>query len=604
MSSKFSDLLTECKLPGSRRGGLAFFLLLSLYLTALWWYEGVQTSTVAGRSWIVQFLRYFGDAALVTIPFALVKPRLRWIVFIPLWIITIWVSGAMWYFRFWGEIPGVSTVFLVGNVGYELFHSLVALWHLSDFIFIALLVALTIGYKSFPPAHTFRLRLRGKLLTCGFTLLCFTTGQAVNSIVYYKVLKSLGLQTNLMKATTHRLTGPIFTNVDDMGPNGPIVHFLKSTNYAIKVITLKKNLTVSDRKTIEDFIGSTPEFPAIADSIIEANQAKNVILILVESLNADAIRREVDGKPIAPTLCSLIDAEGTISALNVTTQVRAGGSGDGQLLTNTGLHPLPYFSVPIALGSSNSFPALPKILGKEQNVVVFADDCRAWNEQPTFSSYGFSPVYSNLDYPDLVPQLGGDGAMLGFASKIIPTLSKPFFMELLTVSMHAPFNDTDIPSERLPKLSSKGFEQDPTALDYLRMLKYFDTELGIFLKTLKDSGVYDNTLIIIASDHSQELTDSGHNSTPMALIIANCGITEKIDRTVGQVDIFPTILNLTGSVGPQNYRGVGTSIISPTLNAALTSTGAVEGSENADVKRLTDAQYVSELIHRTNYFAH
>ena len=73
----------------------------------------------------------------------------------------------------------------------------------------------------------------------------------------------------------------------------------------------------------------------------------------------------------------------------------------------------------------------------------------------------------------------------------------------------------------------------------------------------------------------------------MALIIANCGITAKIDRTVGQVDIFPTILNLTGNVGPKNYRGAGTSILSPELTA----------------RRLQEAQTVSELILRTDYFA-
>lgn len=602
MSLRFSDLLTECKRPDSRRGGLAFFLLLSLYLTALWWYEGVQTSTVAGRSLIAQFLRYYGDAALVTFPFALLKPRLRWLVFIPLWIITIWVCGAMWYFRFWGDTPGVSTVFLVGNVGDELFRSLMALWHLGDFIFILLLIALSVGYKFFAPVRTFRLSLRGKVLTSLFALLSFVGGQSVNTIIHYRSTSSEGFLMGPVKLTYLRFTGPIHTNVYDMTPNGPLVHFAKSSLYALKVLTIKRSLTDADRLTIGNFINLTPEFPAIADSIVEANRAKNLIIIVVESLNADAIHRKVGGKPVAPTLCSLIDAEGTISSLNVTTQVRAGGSGDGQLLTNTGLHPLPYFSVPMALGSTNSFPALPKILDKKQNIVVFADDCKAWNEEATFTSYGFSPVYSRLDYPELVSQFGFDGAMFNFASELIPRLSEPFLLELLTTSMHAPFNDVTIPEERLARLSSEGFEHDPTSLNYLRMLNYFDTELGFFLDRLKEAGKMDNSMIVIVSDHSQDLTDPDLNDMPMAMIIANCGKTEKIDRTVGQVDIFPTILNLTGSVGPKNYRGMGTSMLSPELNAALTPYGLTEGADPSANQRLLDAQFVSEIIHRTNYF--
>ena len=58
------------------------------------------------------------------------------------------------------------------------------------------------------------------------------------------------------------------------------------------------------------------------------------------------------------------------------------------------------------------------------------------------------------------------------------------------------------------------------------------------------------------------------------------------------MDIFPTILNLTGNVGPKNYRGAGTSILSPELNA-----------DSITARRLQEAQTVSELILRTDYFA-
>lgn len=604
MSSKFSARLTECKKPGLTAKGLAFFLLLSLYLTALWWYEGAQTNSSGARTLIAQLIRYFGDAAIITFPFALLKPRFRWTVLIPVWIISIWVIGAIWYFRFWGDIPGVAIVFLVSNVGHELFYSLLALWRPIDFIFILCPLALTILYKAYKPLHSFRFSPRVKLFTMLFASVSFMAGQGVNTHLVKVFNDSINNTKNVAQITLLRLKAPVFTNRNDIAINGPIIHFFKSTGSAFKVLNLRKDLTERDRKTIENFITSSAEFPALADSIIEKNQSKNIILILVESLNAKAIHKMVGGKPVAPTLCSLIDAEGSISALNIVSQVDAGGSGDGQLITNTGLHPLSYFSVPIALGSTNSFPGLPRVLGREDNVVVFADNCQAWNERPTFTSYGFPHIYCNTDYPELVTRFGGDGAMLNFASTIIPNLREPFFLELLTVSMHAPFDDANIPAERLPRLSCKGYENDPASLKYLRMLNYFDSELGLFIDRLKKAKLYDNTLLIIASDHSQELINFGEPKSPMALIITNCGITNKIDRTVGQVDIYPTILNLTGTIGPKNYRGMGSSMLDPDLNAALTPSGYIEGDESADEKRLINAQKISEIIHRTNYFGH
>lgn len=604
MSLKFSDLSIACKKHSLSIKGVAFFLVLALYLTSLWWFEGVQTSTLSGRSLIAQGVKYFGDAAIIVFPFALLKPRFRWTVFIPIYIITLWVIGSIWYFRFWRELPGVSILFLVSNVGDELFHSLIALWHSADFIFILLMIALNLLFALYQPVKSYQLEFKGKILVIVLTIFAFCTGQSISTYVSYKYNNSINNRMTPIQATANRLFDPIFTNASDLSTNGPIVHFFKSIEYALKVLTIRKDLSETDKTLIEDFISSTPVFHVIPDSIIRANKDKNVILILVESLNAEAIGQEIDGYPIAPNLRNMIDSNGSISALNIVTQVRTGCSGDGQLITNTGLHPLSYFSVPKALGSTNSFPALPKILGKENNVVIFTDDCTAWNERPTFSSYGFSPVYSCLDYPELIKEYGGDGAMFNFASKIIPSLQEPFFLELLTASMHAPFIDSDIPDDKLPQLPNQGFEDNPVALDYLKMLNYFDHELGLFIDRLKSVGIYDDTMIVIASDHSQQLaTNDPDSPTPMALIIANCGITQKIDRTVGQVDIFPTILNITGNVGPKNYRGVGTSILCPELHSALTPFGPTEDDDSVTTKRLTTALTVSELIHRTNYFA-
>ncbi|MBD5343027.1 MAG: LTA synthase family protein [Bacteroides sp.] len=594
MSLRFSALSTECKKHLPQLKGLAFFLILAAYLTALWWFEGAETSTLLGRSAAIKAVKYFGDAAAIVFPFALLKPRFRWAVFIPVWVISLWVIGAIWYFRFWGELPGISALFLFSNVGRELIYSVLALWRPADLLFLLLPLALNLIYRRRKSLMKFSLELPAKLTLGLFTVAAFTLGQCVSSVAIMRYNNSINNRMTFAHTTRHRLSVDISSNSDDLTNNGPIVHFLKSCGDALKILSIKKELTEGDKAAIENFISSTPPFPAIADSIIARNREKNIIFIIVESLNGNAIFRQIQSRPVAPTLSALVNSEGTVSALNMVTQVRAGGSGDGQLIANTGLHPLSIFSTSIALGSSNAFPSLPRILGKEDNAVIFTDDAKSWNEFQTFTSFGFAPVYSRLDYPELIDLHGGDGAMFNFASAIIPRLRQPFFLELLTASMHTPFNDLSIPAEKLPQLPAEGAgEEDSVELNYLRMLNYFDRELGLFIERLKADGVFDDTILIIASDHSERASaNDSAEPAPMALIIANCGITAKIDRTVGQVDIFPTILNFTGNVGPKNYRGAGTSILTPELNA-----------DSITVRRLQEAQTVSELILRTDYFA-
>ena len=45
---------------------------------------------------------------------------------------------------------------------------------------------------------------------------------------------------------------------------------------------------------------------------------------------------------------------------------------------------------------------------------------------------------------------------------------------------------------------------------YMKELEYLDSQLGVLINTLKKSGLYDNTLIIITADHGQAFNEHGH----------------------------------------------------------------------------------------------
>src|SRR5690606_32505150 len=62
----------------------------------------------------------------------------------------------------------------------------------------------------------------------------------------------------------------------------------------------------------------------------------------------------------------------------------------------------------------------------------------------------------------------------------------PFFKYYFTLSSHEPF---DVPMEKV--------NDDP----YLNSVQYTDRCLGDFFKSVKESGLWDNTLFVLIADH-------------------------------------------------------------------------------------------------------
>ena len=596
-------------LPRPSKSAVIFIASL-LSLVVIIWVFNVWVGTLDGRNPLAIFIRVLADALVLMLPFWFLPQRLRWTVFIPLFLMPMWCIGSIWYFRFWKDIPALNSLLLVGNLNHELLNSVKALWDLKDLLLFLPSLFTLVLYIIIPAdrKRSFRKEKRSLKVAwsmCIATVLCFILAQHLYTRSYMKYYNGNGIAISYGKATTDRLITPILSVQLDVRCNGWLIYTVKSAIQAVKLLNLHQELSDAEIEDISSFIDSSPAF-SIPDSVSLANKDKNVILILVESLNSFAVKQIVNGKPVCPTMLSLLNREGTVSALDIITQIRTGGSGDGQLIVNTGLLPLPDFSTSIVTGNTNRFIALPECLDRKESVAVFGDDASSWNEYGTFSNYGFNSIYRNSDYPKLVKQLGGDGAMMRFSSGIIKNLKSPFFMEMLTVSMHVPFNDTDVPATMI----DKGISNDPSipevTRDYLLMVNYFDTCLGKFVSELKEVGIYDETILIITSDHCQTLAfpDNVDNADiPIPFIATNTGISMQITRKAGQVDIFPTILELCGAPN-ESWKGLGTSLLNPEVSSAyLPTQGNIGKSSPSQSQRQQRAYDISEKIIRGNYFA-
>ncbi|GIZ08869.1 sulfatase [Flavobacterium sp. UMI-01] len=103
---------------------------------------------------------------------------------------------------------------------------------------------------------------------------------------------------------------------------------------------------------------------------------------------------------------------------------------------------------------------------------------------------------------------------------------------------------------------------------YYACVSYIDAQIGKMIQALKDTGTYDNTIIVLWSDHGFNLGEMGYwgkatnyeLATRVPFIIVAPGVTDKVkgqqsNAMVELIDVFPTLCDLTGFKKPNNLEG-------------------------------------------------
>ena len=147
---------------------------------------------------------------------------------------------------------------------------------------------------------------------------------------------------------------------------------------------------------------------------------------------------------------------------------------------------------------------------------------------------------------------------------------EPFFLFLNYYDPHSPW----IPEEAFLKRFWKGPQPTPEQRDefnnalYDAELAYMDHHLGRFFEHLLQSGLYEESWIVVTADHGELLGDDGMyghgNSLSQAevhipLIIKEPGADRPRrtdDSIVQQVDVMPHLLERLGLPKPPNMQGV------------------------------------------------
>lgn len=145
---------------------------------------------------------------------------------------------------------------------------------------------------------------------------------------------------------------------------------------------------------------------------------------------------------------------------------------------------------------------------------------------------------------------------------------KPFFLSYGMVNTHRPYPDhrrkgVNPDYVQVPSTVPDTPENRADMADYQCAAMAVDDCVGQVVQTLKDTGLYEDTILLMTTDHGIawplmkcSLYDAGIGvGMILRLPRARCGGTV-CDRLVSQVDVFPTLCELTGVEKPTWLQGV------------------------------------------------
>ena len=386
------------------------------------------------------------------------------------------------------------------------------------------------------------------------------------------------------------------------------------------ILATQNPLTTQDRQLVSSWLDEHKRLypvPAVDTTRIYPH---SVVLVYVESLETWPLELSVEGKEITPRLNRLLQDTTATYIPNVVTQTGPGRSIDTQLLENTGLLPMStrvwatdrplnkYYSVNQALAESNNADSWYLTTAKPSN----------WNQGATSQTLGYKHRHFKNDWKP-GPTFGANHKRLGDKPLIEQTVAlmqngevlpegSPGFVHLITMTSHHPFM---LPAQ-YDNLKLQGTYPE-ILKGYLETIHYTDAAIGQLIDYLQTRSDYKDILVVITGDHE----GLANNREPIARqfswvsderltpwIALNSPYPGKINKYVGQIDLYTTMLQLLG-LNDYVWQGMGVSALHPRHPGVAISgqgnvSGPIEKLSSAEAKHLQDATQVSTLIVQHN----
>lgn len=520
------------------------------------------------------------NALLLLSPYWLLRRRWRWLVWIPLTLLTVWCLVQMCYCRAYDDLMPWQSMILTDNVNSTLAASTMALLRWQDLLvlipFILLVIICLIGRR-----------------------VNVETGRIKNFL--YTLLACLGIGAVGYINGDSDFENRFFHNFSNKGyfaQNGLLPYAL----FNLHDICNTHVVTSEERAMVERFIAE--QCPHYSDNPHAAGERHNLVLIIVESLHSWPIGMEVDGREVTPVLNRIVNGDSVIYAPHALFQTSHGHSSDAHFIYNTGLLPLRDAAVAVNFGEG-PFPSLADALDGYDCREIICTPGMNWNQTVTARTYGFDSLYIRDDLNATGALLRhnnvDDAALTDFAAQLLPRLRQPFFLEMVTMTMHTPY-----PPEKVRRTWITASDTlNAEARGYLNCVNLTDSCIGAFIDNLRNLGLAQNTVLAIVSDHTQVYLSRifgkpDSEFTPhdwgIPLIVWGADTTLRYEPVIGQVDVYPTLLDVMGA-NAYAWKGLGHSILRyPVTSAIQHRNMTVLGDSNALTPRQFKVWDISRLL--------
>ncbi|MBL7967533.1 MAG: sulfatase-like hydrolase/transferase [Prolixibacteraceae bacterium] len=283
-----------------------------------------------------------------------------------------------------------------------------------------------------------------------------------------------------------------------------------------------------------------PDSANLRPNLITLNEGRqpNVILVILESFSNKVIASLGGMHGISSNLDSLCVKSTVFNNFYST-----GNRSDRGISSLLGGYPsLLSTSIMISPEKSSSLTLLPEYFNRRDYNTSFyyGGDINFYNLKTFVLQGKYKQIVTKSDFPAEVGRMTKWGVPDSYLfEKAIQDLNserEPFMKTIYTVSSHPPF---DVPFSKI-----KG---DTKELKYLNSIAYTDSCLGVFVREFRKSRLWENTLLIITSDHGYllpgptEVTDPASYRIPLIWTGGLVDSLKRVDTICMQSD-FPIFL--------------------------------------------------------------
>jgi lipoteichoic acid synthase len=342
-----------------------------------------------------------------------------------------------------------------------------------------------------------------------------------------------------------------------------------------RVLADSDDITVVENYTKTKYAEPNPAY-------FGTGEGKNIIKIHLESFQSFLIDFELHGEEVTPFINSLVHDESQDFTYfdNFFHQTEQGKTADAELIMDNSLYGLPQGSAFVMKGD-NTYQSFPAIIGQRQgytNAVFHGDGKSFWNRDEIYKHFGIDEFYHE-DYYDMsadkVINYGlKDKPFFEESMKYLEELEQPFYAHMMTLTHHHPYLIDEEEATIAPAETG-----DKSVDRYFQTARYLDESLEQFFNDLKESGLYEDSIIMIYGDHygisdnhnkamseilGEEITPLKNTElqrVPFMIRIPGVDGQGVNHEYSGQMDVVPTMLHILG-IDAQDYILMGTDMFS------------------------------------------